>query len=485
MDYADTLKRNGLTETEYEKKIRIEMARGLLQQAVAGNVPAPKAYMDRVAAFIGETRGFTTLKVTATDLTAPIPTPDEAALKAYYDAHHPDFTAPESKQITYVSLTPEMLSAKVTIDDKTLHDLYDKRKADFVKPEQRLVERLVYPTEEDAKAAKAKLDAGTATFEQLVAERGLQLSDIDMGEVTQDQLGANGAAVFALKDPGVIGPVMTDLGPALLRMNGIIAAQTTTFDQAREQLAADLKVNQARQMISGQVEGINDKLAGGATIEDLAKETDMQIGHIDFTPDSRDGIAAYSEFRQAASTAKAGDFPQIIQLKDGGIAALRLDKVTPAALIPQAQVADKVQADWKDAETAKAITARAETIIGEVKAGKSLGGFGATDVNPPTLRSGFVDGVPKTLLPEVFKLKAPGDMTVVNDTDAAYVVRLDSITPTDPKDADLKTTIGQIRDEAAQSIATDGFEMFAQSLVARTQIALDQSAINAVNAQLH
>ena len=58
-----------------------------------------------------------------------------------------------------------------------------------------------------------RIRAGEATFEDVVADRGLTLDDTDMGDVTRDALGDAAEAVFALEEPGVTGPVETDLGP--------------------------------------------------------------------------------------------------------------------------------------------------------------------------------------------------------------------------------------------------------------------------------
>lgn len=484
--YAFTLRQNGLTVPGFEAKMRIEQSRTLLQQALAGMVPAPKVFIDTLVAYAGQRRGFTLLKISAADLPVPVAAPDDAALHAYYDAHKADFTAPDAKMITYVALTPEQEAAKVTIDDKTLQDLYNEKKSQFVTPEKRLVERLVYPTEADAQAAKAALDAGTKTFEQLVADRGLQMNDVDLGDVTQDALNKDaGAAVFAMTAPGVTGPVMSDLGPALFRMNGIIAAHTTTFEQAKDQLAQGLKDEKARQMISDQVEAINDKLAGGATLEDLAKETDMQIGHIDFTPGDSAGMAAYPEFRDAAAAVKDGDFPQLIQLKDGGIAALRLDKIRPAALIPFDQVADKVKAGWTAEATAKALTARAAEIAAAVKGGTDIATFGKPETEAPMTRADVIDGTPQGLVPAVFKLAATGDLGTMQGGDAGYVYRLDSINAPKADDPDVVKMSQQFAGDVAQGIAQDGFDLFTTALVADTKVSIDKMAVAAVNAQFH
>ena len=94
------------------------------------------------------------------------------------------------------------------LDETALRDLYESRKAEFQQPERRMIDRLVYPDMAAAQAAKARLDQGQASFDELVAERGLTRADIDQGEVTQAELGAAGAVVFEAPGNGVVGPVL-------------------------------------------------------------------------------------------------------------------------------------------------------------------------------------------------------------------------------------------------------------------------------------
>ena len=77
---------------------------------------------------------------------------------------------------------PEELAKDQPVDDAALQKLYDERIDEFVVPEKRLVERLVFPDANTAQTAKDRLDAGES-FETLVRERGLELDDIDLGDV--------------------------------------------------------------------------------------------------------------------------------------------------------------------------------------------------------------------------------------------------------------------------------------------------------------
>ncbi|MDO8884802.1 peptidylprolyl isomerase, partial [Pseudotabrizicola sp.] len=180
--YRFTLDRNNLTESAYEATLRADVARQLLTGAVAGGFVAPAPLTDTLYNWVGERRGFSMLRLTQDDLTAPIPAPDDAAVLAFYEANIASFTAPEAKRIRFAALLPDAIAADQPVDEDALRRMYDARLAEFVQPERRLVERLIYPSTEAASDARARVDAGEA-FETLVAERGLDLDDIDLGDV--------------------------------------------------------------------------------------------------------------------------------------------------------------------------------------------------------------------------------------------------------------------------------------------------------------
>src|SRR5690606_17456677 len=289
--YRLVLQQNGLDEAGFEAQLRAESARGLLESAVARGISAPPAFADTLTAWAGETRSFTLAELIASDLAEPVAAPDDAALHAYYDAHPDDFTRPETRRITYAWLSPEMLLPEVELDEAALRAAYDERLAEFVTPARRLVERLIVPDTAAAEAAKARLDSGDASFADLAEERGLTLADADLGEVSEADLGAAGAAVFALAAPGIVGPVQTDLGPALFSMNAILERQEISFEDAREELSSEVAMDRARRMVLDMTDELEDLIASGVSLEQVADETRMEVGTVAFNSESEGGIA--------------------------------------------------------------------------------------------------------------------------------------------------------------------------------------------------
>ncbi len=482
--YRLTLERSGLTEADFEASIRDEVARTLLQGAVVGGVPAPDAYADTIINFMAETRDITYAPVTADMLTAPLPGPTDADLQSFYDANPDLFTAPESRDITYVWMTPEMIQDGITVDEEELRALYDTRLADFIRPERRLVERLVYVGETPAAEAIARIANGEADFDSLVAERGLSLSDVDMGDVAQDDLGAAGEAVFAAVPGDVVGPFNTSLGPALFRMNAVLAATEIPFEEAREDLNMELSAQRAIRQIDAASEGINDLIAGGATLEDLAAQTDLTLGTIAWTPETQDGIAAYDNFRAAAAAASEGGFPTLEGLADGGIFALRLDSVTPPAVRPFEDVRDAVTAAWSAQNTQDAVLVEAESLAAQVSPLTSFETLGLTPIEADTLtRTTFVEGTPEGFLTQIFEMEV-SEVRVIDNEDGALIVRLDRTAAPDPENPQVAAQLEQAGAQGAQGIAQDIFDAFNAAVQTRTDVSINQAAVDAVNAQL-
>lgn len=483
--YKLALQREGLTEGAFETKLRDEAARTLLQGAVVGAVAAPEVLSATITAWATETRDFTLAELIAADLPAPVAAPDEAQIKAYYDAHPEPYTQPETRRISYVWLTPDMLADSVTLDEAALRKTYDERIGEFVTPERRLVEKLVYPDSAAAHDAKARLDAGEIDFAGLARERGLELADIDLGEVSKEDLGAAGDAVFALDAPGVVGPVETDLGPALFAMNGILDAQTTTFEEARDDLSSEARYDQARRMIAERTDALEDLLASGATLEDVARESDMELGTIAFTSGSEDGIAAYAPFRAAAARATAEDFPQLETLEDGGVFALRLDGIDPPALRPLDQVRDQVVADWTRDETETALVRLATDIAAKTTEPAMLERSGlVTTRYDGFARNGHIDGAPAEVAERAFAM-AEGATEVVTAGGQVFLIALRAIQAADPADPDVASLRRQVDDQMSQAVAQDLFQLFTEAVEARAGIRLNPAAIAAVNAQMN
>ncbi|KIC42831.1 peptidylprolyl isomerase [Ruegeria sp. ANG-R] len=479
--YRFQLDQVGMTDTEFESDLRKESARTIVQGAVMGGVEMPRTLTEALANYVLARRSFTVATLSADALETPVAEPTDAQIQAFYDENADLFTLPRTKQLTYAILSPEMLVDTVEIDEDALHRLYDQRAEQYFQPERRLVERLPYPSEDAATEALAQLEVGGADFEQLVRDRQLELSDVDLGDVTREDLGDAADTVFAAEIDDVVGPLPTVFGPALFRINGSLAENNISFEDAEAELREELAAERARRMIEAQAEDINDMLAGGATLEELANETEMELGNIDWTQQSDDGVAAYDGFRSAAEAVQESDFPEVAFLEDGSIFALRLNEVLPPRPEPLETARPRVAEAWIQAETGKALQNQANTVLTQLA---TDGDFAATGlpfrVENALTRTAFLDDVPADFMTQVFEME-PGELRVIPGNGTALIVRLDEELP--PAETDEQR---QMQDALAaqlnQALAQNIFDIFVRDAQTRARPVLDQQALNAVRA---
>ena len=481
--YNFVLEQSGLTASEFEESLRSEVARTILQGAVANGVAVQPVYVDTLYGWARETRDIPWAQLDAAVLDAPVGEPDEAQLNAFYQANPETFTLPETKKITYGWIRPEDVVDGIEVSEDDLRAAYDARSSEFSQPERRLVERLIYPDRAAAEDAAARLESGSASFEDLVAERGLELADIDLGDVTEGELGSAGAAVFGLDGPGTTGVADTNLGPAIFRVNAVLAALETSFEDARETLQDELALDVARRDLEALMIDLDDALAGGATIEDLGTEFGVAVEALDWTGMSFEGIAAYDEFARAATEVGVDDYPAVELLPDGGLFALRLDEVVPPTLQPLDAVREQAIAGWQTAETESQIMARAEAMLDQFAAGETPAALGLTEATETGLmREAQVAGAPPALTQAAFDLE-PGTWTVVEDSGGAILLRLDAINEADQDGEAAVAVKSNFADTTAQALSQDLQAAFAAALEIQAGITLDQAMINAVNAQ--
>jgi peptidyl-prolyl cis-trans isomerase D len=478
--YTFALEQSGTSEAEFETRLREETARTLLQGAMVSGVVMPDTYVSTLLNYIGETRNFTWARLASADLSTPLPTPSDEELKAYFDENIEEFMLPETKRITFAHLSPDALIQGIDVPEDELRAEFEARAAEYNTPERRLVERLVYLDEEAANQAAAALEVSGTTFEALVQDRGLALADIDLGDVDRLSLDGAGEAVFGADVGDVVGPLASDLGPALFRVNGVLPARVTSFEDAKPRLQEILAADRARRLVSTQAQDFDDLLAGGATLEELADETDMVLGTLDWFEGNGNGLGAYVGFAEAARALTAADFPKIENLEDGGVFAVRLEEELPTRPAEFDAAREQVIANWENNELETRLNAQATTLVPQLKSGSDFAELnlsGTAQTNMP--RTGVVTGTPPSFMQEVFDMEL-GDVIVVESFGTVLVVRLDSINAASENE-NAESLREQLQTQVSQTLARDLYNIYSRDAVMRAGQQIDPRSLAAVH----
>lgn len=481
--YSFALDRAGLSISEFETQVRAELAANLLQVAAAGGIAPLPAYADAIITYLGEARTLRHARLGEDALDAPLPDPTDAEIAAFYDANRGDFTEAGFKRFTYVWLTPGMMADGIAIPEDALRAAYDARRDEFDIPARRLVERLGFADDAAAQAAMDAIDAGETDFDALLAERGLELRDVDLGFVAAVDLGAAAPEVFALEDTGVVGPLPSPVGPALFRVNAILNPQQISFEEARETLRDDLARDQAEAALVAEIEPLEDLLAGGATLEDLAGETDLELGQMDWRGPA-DGIAAYDAVNRVADVLREDDFPEIRQAEDGTLFALRLDETVAPQVPPLDDIRDAVAAATRAAALRAALEEQATGMADALSGGADFATLGLVDATDTTLtRRSPPSDLPFGAVDAAFDM-ARGEARILGDDAGVVLMRLERITPPQSSDPNTQALRDAIEEQAAQDMATNVLTAIARNIEAEAGISVNQAAVNAVHAQI-
>ncbi|MGI9390165.1 MAG: SurA N-terminal domain-containing protein [Boseongicola sp.] len=483
--YELALRQNGITVREFESRVRGDVSNGILSRAISEGIQTPELFTDTLFNFARETRDVTWARLTADDLLTPLEEPSGSELRKFHEDNSELFTQGETRVIQYAWLTPEMIIDQIQVDGDRVRELYDSRIDEFVQPERRLVERLVFANDAEAQAAKARLDGGETIFDDLISARGLDLDDVDMGDVAVEELGEAGAEVFALEEPNVVGPLPSPFGPALYRMNAVLAAQEVSFEDARAELEAEAAADRARRIIAESISQIEDLLAGGASTEQLAERTDMQASKIEWRDEQTEGIAGYSEFRAAAVRAEVGDFAEVTELEDGGIFTLVLDDIKAPSVIPFEDIRGEVVASWETSETESALTAQAEAISERIRQGTEMAGLGLSLKTDRALeRTSFIEETPPDFTDEIFDMKL-NDVRVLSADGDAWLVRLDNVQAPDSSAPGAQVVRLQFAQESANELSVGLLDAFIQALLQDSDVSVNQAALTAVHSQMN
>jgi peptidyl-prolyl cis-trans isomerase D len=457
--FNQVLAMNHLTEDGLIARLRAEIPRGDLLQALTAGVQVPTPIIDTIYRYRSETRvaDVVTIPLTAA---GDIGTPSEDDIQKFYDAHPDMFKAPEYRGFTVASLTATDLAGDITISDDQLKSAYEERKDDLAVPEQRDVQQILTPTEDKAKEAAAALAAGQDFNDVATKIAGQDPQTVDLGLVKEGDLPKPLAdAAFDLPLDKASEPIHDALGWHILRVAKIEPPKTPSFDEAKKQLNDELTQEGEADRLDHTANQVDDALAGGAALAAVASKYQLKtitVAASDVGGRDPDGkpvelpVSSKDVLKSAFDTGE-NETSRVTPIEDGAIFVVHVDKVVPAAPKPLAEVKDQAVAGWTAEKKEDAVKQEADAIAAAAGAGTTLA-FAAADkklpiaTSPPLSRRPQQDsGVPGPLVAKLFAAKI-GDIVTASDSSGAYVAQLKQAQTPDSTPADvakgLQTELG-------------------------------------------
>lgn len=416
--FAQLLRSNGFTEPAFLAAERGLAQRQQLIQSLAGGITVPKVLVDGIRRYETETRSISYVLVTPSNV-GPFAEPTDEQLKTFFDARKVAFRAPEYRKINILALTPEALAAQEIVTDEQVKADYEAHIGNYGTPETRVVDQIVFPNVEEAKAAAEKLAAGTP-FSEIAATRNLTAKDTSLGTVAKGDIidPSVAEAAFALQANSSSGVTNGRFGPVIVHVGAIVPAVTKPLAEVADQIRQQLQIETARKAMLDTYDKLEDARAAGATLAESAAKFGLQLVTIDTdiqgkTPEDAaiPTIPARAEVLRGAFAAQVGDENDPVTLpQNGGYVWYEVAAVTPPKDRSFEEARSFVLQRWKEDEVAQALDAK----VAELK--KKIADGGAFDLTVTDaglelrsannlLRGRANDGVPQEALAAVFDTK--------------------------------------------------------------------------------
>ncbi len=488
--FRQLLRQQHLDERNFLSEGQLDMQRQQLIDAFKTEAKPPQTIIDGLYKARGQKRilDVVTLK---NDSITNIPAPDDKALHDYYQQNLQPFTAPEYRAITIAKLSTDDVAKDIAISDEQVQKEYNDKKAQLAQPERRDIVQVVMQDE-----TKAKQLAATAT-----SSGNLTKSAKDIGFDTVPINGSDEQSlpselakpVFALQVNQVSQPVKSSLGWHIVQLKKITPAGTPEFKDVKDEMRKDMQRDQAIESVTKLVNQLDDQLAGGQSLDDIADGMKMRmikIPAIDATgktPDGKDPseLPAKDDVLKTSFGQNAGDTSPVLDDKNGNYFVVRTDEVTPSAPKPFEQVKDQVVAAWKTEQQAKAAKEAADKIaqaLRDDKAPASFAGEKGIEVRtsaPISMLGDNDPALPPSVLPAIFHLKK-GEVTTTSAGNQQIVLRLANLVEADPAPDSAKL---KITDELKKNATTELTQQYLDYLHQLFPVEINQDALETVRQQ--
>ncbi|RCK34380.1 peptidylprolyl isomerase [Thalassospira xiamenensis] len=489
--FLQALYSSGYTEPEFIEGVRGDMMGQQVVGSLAGAINAPDVMAQQIAAYRNEQRSGSFFALNASQFDN-IETPDDAALRKYHEENAPQFTAPERRNVTLVTLSAADLAANMDVTDDEINEAYNHRLPEFQTPEKRVVEQILFaPNEkESAQEAYKALQNGADFMTVATEDAGMDPSIVKLGEFTADNILPDlRDATFGLEEDAFSEPVETALGWHIIRVTAITPERTETLDQVRDEVEEGVKQFKAEDAIYDLAARLDDELGAGTPLEEAANAVGAKTYKLNdvVRGEGLDAdIADSAEINAMIFELDKGEDSFLEETSTGVRYVARVDEVTPAALRPFEEVRDDVVAAWKADERNRLMLEKADQLAASINDQNADIASLATSENAEITESGLTkrtgqglaDGVSPAVAAALFTLDE-GKAKAIQSGENVLVLKLDEIKAATIAEGGADPVVTELK----QALNEDILAQYLDYLQDEISVSVNNSVINGLYPQ--
>jgi len=392
--YEAVLQQNGRTPVQFENELRQSFMLEAISSSVSMAAFPSSTSINQVAALVAQQREIAWSDLPASSVASEVKvTPED--VERFYAANKAEFTNPEEIRAEYLVLDIATVSAGIAVSDKAVADYYAANAAQFGQPELRSASHILIAAgaSEDA-AAREQARAKAEKLVQILQKAPGRFAELaraesqDPGSAAQDgNLGSFGRgmmvkpfedAVFSMKRNEIRGPVESDFGFHIIRLDGIEPAQTAPLAEVRAVVVDELRRQQAQKVFADLADNFSNLVYENAeSLQPAAAAAKLQVQQSAwFTAKNAQppfNHAGLSSALFSAESLKSKQNTEAIEVQPGTLVAARVAEHRPARLRPLAEVSAAIESRLRSERSNQLLAQKGETLIQSLAKGEEAG----------------------------------------------------------------------------------------------------------------
>ncbi len=369
-DMKEVFQNTGFNPAMQERAIRSELLRTKLIQQAAVQVPLDELWLAQENRLKNEKVAFQQVSLPVD--TATVADPGDAPLEAFYKTSGERFLSTPRRVIQYVAVDRAAFGKDLQPDEAALKAAYQARKSDYSEFKARhILFKAEGETQIQEATAKAKLLRERLVKGQDFAKAAEELSEDPSAKGNGGDLGWFNAskmvkpfsdAAATLKVGEISQPVRTTFGIHLIKLEG---RREKTYEEAKATLAPEITDSRFTTKAQERLEQIRKRANGGdlaAAAKSLGSPAQLSLPFTNDGTAQIDGLPELSQISNEVFRMKVGEvskptpFPQHHLL-------FRVQEELPEAVPPFKEIRTKVLAAYRLEETRKQAVAKAQQAL--------------------------------------------------------------------------------------------------------------------------
>jgi len=386
--YNAMIRQAGLTTTKFEADLKTELLVTQIQTAVIDSAFVTPHDLERRFKLEKQEREIDYALIAASSFAAQI-NPTDEQIQQWYDGHKNDYLTPETVDVQYLELTRASTEGGVTVTEDGLRDYYAQVKERFETQERRKARHILITATDgldDAAAQKRAQELfdkaqGGADFAQLAKDNskdpGSAAQGGDLGFAQRGMfVGPFEDALFSMQAGEIRGPIKTQFGYHVIKLDEIEAGKLKTFEEARPELEAEYRKEKSQQLFYDESQKLADQsFSALTTLDPVAKALKLDLKTVNgFTRQGGGELGSDAPVIEAAFSEDVVERRQnspLVTIGEDKVVVLRVTDHKPAVAKPLADVRADVESQLRSKLSRDAAAKKGADIVARLEKGEA------------------------------------------------------------------------------------------------------------------